>query len=164
MTLITLPQPPSPIPSRPQLHSRKHHHTYNGIHSLPTSTQVRPSSSPSSNPPPLTNTHEAGAEPEAILRPAYEVTLYYAHNRACTIYRTSDDFATLRNGLTAWQDAPALRKPEEQQQEQQQAPHGSAQDESQYLDHFLREALAKRPYECAMEFFLRRRMGDCEGR
>ncbi|KAK3694629.1 hypothetical protein B0T22DRAFT_452988 [Podospora appendiculata] len=130
---ITLPPTPSPIPTIPQLHSRKHHHTYNGTHSLPATTLVQLSTLNSAP----TNTDTDETEP---LRPVYEVTLFYAHNRACTIYRTSDDFATLRNGLAAWQDA------------------------SQDLDHFLRKALATRPYDCAMEFFLRRRMGDCEGR
>lgn len=78
----------------------------------------------------------------------YEILLYFGHNRACTIYRSWDDFKTLRRGLTPWKRPTAFCSP----------------NDVRSLDKFLREALVKRPHECAMEYFLRRRIDDCGGR
>lgn len=123
-----------PIPTKPQLHSRKHHHTYNGLRHLPTVTWVRS--------PTLRNTERG----DYIL--VYEIILYFGHNRACTIYRTWDDFRVLRRGLTPWRRASVF----------------CSENDVRSLDRFLKEALAKRPHECAMEYFLRRRFDDCGGR
>jgi hypothetical protein len=78
----------------------------------------------------------------------YEVILYYGHNRACTIYRTWDDFKTLRRGITPTKITSGVRGP----------------SDVEGLHNFLKEALAKKPRDCAMEYFLRRRMEDCGGR
>lgn len=122
------------VPAKPQIHSRKHHDAYNGARHLPIATWVRS--------PTIRNTMHG----DYTL--VYEILLYFDHNRACTIYRSWDDCRALRRGLTPWKRAAAFR----------------SQNDVRGLDRFLREALAKRPHECAMEYFLRRRMEDCGGR
>ncbi|KAK0618387.1 hypothetical protein B0T17DRAFT_509930 [Bombardia bombarda] len=154
------------IPSKPQLHSRKYHHTYNGTRQLPIATWVQPLSSSSSYPP--TTSDQDGSSHDSAPLSSYEVELYYERNRACTIYRSWDDFVTLRNGLTMWPNAPPLCPDEEQhyaqEQEQLQLQPIHDQNHSHYLHRFLWEALGKWPHECAVEYFLRRRIGDCGGR
>ncbi|KAK0731673.1 hypothetical protein B0H67DRAFT_82848 [Lasiosphaeris hirsuta] len=137
------PSPIPALPSKPQLHSHKHHHTYNGVCHMPIATCVRRSSS----------TNQAADEcgPRRRQDRLFEVTLYYERNRACIIYRSWDDFATLEKNLTPWPSSQRCR-----------TAAGSRMDVYN-LHRFLREALAKRPHECAMEYFLRRRMGDCGG-
>lgn len=72
------------------------------------------------------------------------MTLFYPQNRACTIFRKHDDFVALERGLP-------IRGP------------SASGERIHVLDFqkFLEEAVAKCPKECAMEYFLRRRMGDC---
>ncbi|KAJ9145231.1 hypothetical protein NKR19_g6119 [Coniochaeta hoffmannii] len=123
----------APISTNLLFHSRKRHDSYNGTRHLPISTWVRS---------PTIRTTDYG---EHVL--VYEIVLFYSHNRACTIFRTWDDFRTLKRGLPSWKRATDFYSP----------------DDIQTLDGFLREALAKRPRECAMEYFLRRRMEDCAG-
>lgn len=123
----------APISTSLLFHSKKRHDSYNGSRHLPVSTWVRS---------PTIRTTEHG---EHIL--VYEIVLFYGHNRACTIYRTWDDFKSLKQGLPSWERAPAFYFPHD----------------IQGLDRFLGEALVKRPRECAMEYFLRRRMEDCSG-
>ncbi|KAK3394127.1 hypothetical protein B0H63DRAFT_37212 [Podospora didyma] len=125
------------VPSKPQLHSRKHHHTYNSTRHLPIATLVRY---------PAVRRQTAGHGSEYAL--VYEVMLYYERNRACTIYRSLADFARLRKGLMM--PLPEII-----------VNHDTG---SSILDLLLRQVLAKRPRECAVEYFLRRRMSDCGGR
>jgi len=121
------------IPTKPQFHSAKCHHTYNGTRVLPKASWVR---SPT--------VRDTGDGDYALV---YEIVLYYKHNRACTIYRSWEDFTKLRNNLALWKNAAAF----------------SSSHDLGGLHRFLREAIAKRPREVAMEYFLRRRMGDCGG-
>lgn len=122
------------VPTKPQLHSRRHHDAYNGARHLPKTVWVRS--------PTLQN---VGRGDYTLV---YEIILYFGHNRACTIYRSWDDFVTLRRGLTPWKRSAMF----------------CSHHDVRGLDRFLREALAKRARECAMEYFLRRRIDDCGGR
>ncbi|KAK3329340.1 hypothetical protein B0H66DRAFT_596928 [Apodospora peruviana] len=150
------------IPVKPQLHTSKHHHVYNGARSLPLFTWVR-----SSLMMPMTtrpSTTEAGQGRDRIIpernraTPSssssaviYEVKLYYAHNRACTVYRSWDDFARLSKGPTSSYNTMATPLCVERH------VHGPC------LHKFLREVLERWPHEASVEYFLRRRMGDCGG-
>jgi len=126
-------QAPS-IPAKPQLHSAKCHHTYNGTRLLPITTWVRS---------PTVREDEFGQWALVI-----EIVLYYDHNRACTIYRTWPDFEKLRANIPPWKNMTHISSPED----------------IRGMHRFLREALTKNRRGCAMEYFLRRRMGDCGGR
>ena len=123
-----------PLPAKPQLHSAKCHHTYNGTRTLPITTWVRS---------PTVRENEFG---EYLL--AIEIVLYYDHNRACVIYRTFDDIQRLRDNIGSWKNMATI----------------SSSEDIRGMHRFLREALAKQPRACALEYFLRRRMGDCGGR
>lgn len=83
---------PPTLKMRPQLHSRRYHHTYNGARCLPRALWIRSA-----------RVRDSG--------PVYEILLCYDHNRACTIYRTWDDFRRLRSGLGHWRNAPASPPP-----------------------------------------------------
>lgn len=124
---------PGPLMMRPQLHSRRCHHTYNATRCLPRAVSVRSA--------------RARGDPPAAPPAAYEIVLYYDHNRACTIYRTWDDLRRLRSGLGPWRGAPAPC---------------SARDVAA-AQRFLCEAVSKKGREVAMEYFLRRRIDDCGG-
>ncbi len=118
MQLRPAQQPP--IPTKPQFHSARCHHTYNGTKVLPVATWVR---SPT--------VRDAGDGQYALV---YEIVLYYSHNRACTIYRAYDDFTKLRGHLEPW-ERPATFS-------------SSADVGGMHL--FLGEALANRPASCAI--------------
>ncbi|KAK3940048.1 hypothetical protein QBC46DRAFT_314425 [Diplogelasinospora grovesii] len=139
-----LPEHVSPVPAKPQIHSHKYHHTYNGTRQLPSSIWVRPT-------PTLNKIHDGEGGEHTL---AYEVTLYYQKNRACTIYRTWDDFVQLSEGLSAasW-GAETTAMPT--------LSSGFVILDSDFLDAYLRDVLTKRPNEIATEYFLRRRIGDC---
>lgn len=132
----------SSIPNKPQLHSRRHHctATYNPTKCMPSNSWVRgltliQDSSNSRNPQDLHFTL------------VYEIVLFYSANRACTIYRTWDDFERLRKTIGPWKNAPRYED----------------QNDIVGLHLFLREAMTKKPRECAMAYFLKRRMEDCGG-
>lgn len=138
------------LPTRPQVHSHKHHNAYNGSRHLPIATRVKRSPAPRG--------FEYGGNDGCIHRDqhllhrhpryhVYEVTLFYPRNRACTVYRSREDFLSLERGGTLWRGAVPL------QSNEKIAAHE--------LQRFLDEALAKHPNACAVEYFLRRRMGDC---
>ncbi|KAI0599323.1 hypothetical protein F4775DRAFT_120605 [Biscogniauxia sp. FL1348] len=124
---------PKLAPAKPQLHSRKHHHIYNGVGRLPRNCWVRS--------PTLCNT---AYEDYALV---YEIILYFDHNRACTIYRSWEDFERLRKTMAPWKGAVRYED----------------RNDVQGMHRLLREALSKRPRDCALEYFLRRRMEDCGG-
>lgn len=133
------PQRPRGLPRRPQVHSSKHHHTYNGVRSVPSATWVRSQAVRQAQP-------ESPMKEEA-LAVHYEIILYYPRNRACTIYRTLDDFEQLRQSLPELKDSG----------------EGSADgDTLASLDSFLRNVVRKRSDAVALEYFLRRRIGDCQ--
>jgi hypothetical protein len=121
------------LPEKPLLHSRKHHDNYNGARCLPTSVWLQSSTS---------HLTEYGD-----YRIVYEIVLFYDHQRACTIRRTWDDFMALRRGLPPWKRQTTF----------------TSQHDAHGMQAFLGEALMKRPRECALEYFLRRRMEDCTG-
>ncbi|TPX11219.1 uncharacterized protein E0L32_001037 [Thyridium curvatum] len=134
------PQRPRGLPRRPQVHSSKHHHTYNGVRSVPSATWVRSQAARQAQP-------ESPMKEEALVV-HYEVILYYPRNRACTIHRTLEDFEQLRQSMPELKDSSS---------------EASADgDTLASLDSFLRNAVRKRRDAVALEYFLRRRIGDCQ--
>src|SRR4051812_43518292 len=83
-----------PSPLKPQLHSRKCHHTYNATRHLPLAVWIR----------------SARVKDSAVV---YEIVLCYEHNRACTISRTWEDFQKLKSGLGNWRNAPTFCSPKD---------------------------------------------------
>jgi len=129
---------------RPQVHSRKHHHVYNGCGGLPLDTYVRSPTFASLDDP----TDPAHCDINHLL--VYEVVLCFGNNRACTIQRSRADFELLRKTIHPWKTGPPTAIPRDS-------------SDVVVLHHFLCEALHHRPQDCALEFFLRRRMDDCGG-
>ncbi|KAK1835605.1 hypothetical protein QBC39DRAFT_147546 [Podospora conica] len=138
------PQPSTILPTKPQIHSHKHHNAYNGTHHLPLAVGVKRSTAASR---PTQPNHLRYPQNGRFHARLYAVTLFYEHNRACTIFRTMDDFVALRRGL------PTTGKPVWKRNE----PIYGVVD----MQQFLGDTVAKFPKECALEYFLRRRMGDC---
>lgn len=182
------------IPLKPQLHTRKHHSAYNGARSLPIFTWVRPSTKSLNalrshattwggggsrnsglgartrdrdryKPQPLISSTSSSSATSAWSATLYEVKLYYSKNRACTIYRSWDDFVRLGHGLSlsggiamstttgasgAAVAAAAICT--------ERHPHSST-----CLQKFLKHVMQRFPKEPAVEFFLRRRIDDCGG-
>lgn len=122
-------------PTGPQIHSNKHHNAYNGAAHLPRAVSVKratAASRPTSRPRPRGD-------------PLYAVTLYYEHNRACTIFRGRDYFVCLERGL------PIRIGPDWTEENIHPLD----------LQKLLEDAVEKCPREVALEWVLRRRMGDC---
>jgi hypothetical protein len=129
--------PPSqdpPIPTKPQVHSRKHHSSYHGTKHYPYAAWVRS--------PTIRSTYLEGASTLV-----YEIVLYYRHNRACRIFRTWEDFSRLigPQSLNGWMEADGI------------APEQNIER----LHRFLSDLIQKKKEDCAVEFFLRRRLEDC---
>ncbi|KAK1752393.1 hypothetical protein QBC47DRAFT_404727 [Echria macrotheca] len=143
------PIPPSH--NKPQLHSHKHHSqaAYNGSRHLPLSTRIRRSAAHHFHlyHSLLSNPSDDDDIPQRR-EPVFEVTLFYARNRACTLFRTREDF----DALVAGSGIPPLKR---------EGWKGRGKVDVGFLERVLGEAIAKRPGECAVEYFLRRRMGDC---
>ncbi|KAK5663372.1 hypothetical protein OQA88_3800 [Cercophora sp. LCS_1] len=141
-TIASLPE----FPTKPQIHSHKHHNAYNGSRHLPISIRVKRSPAPH-----LQSANDDGCTQHHYRphhgRHVFAVTLFYERNRACTIYRSREDFTQLERAAPQARGLITLR------------PNGRA--DAHYLQRLLLEAIAKRPNECAVEYFLRRRMGDC---
>ncbi len=96
--LIKLPPASTPTllkDSKPPLHTRKNHDSYNGTLHMPlaTHTQYLPASGSSS--------------------PYYLITLFYPHNRACTLFRSPADLLTLRQGLATADADPTIGEKDE---------------------------------------------------
>lgn len=164
--------------NKPQLHSRKCHHTYNATRCLPSAVWIRSlrfgldldNSRPHSR-----HGSDYGSDDDeddrAILGDndcaffsssctvLYEIVLYYDHNRACTIYRTPEDFAKLKEAV-----GPAkYRKWVPQQKTHGLAP-SSAVEDVEDLQRLLSKTISRKGRDCpALEYFLRRRMNDCGG-
>lgn len=132
---MRVPINPPSHSTTPQIHSNKHHNAYNGAAHLPLAVSVKRACRPYMRPRPRAH-------------PLYAVTLYYEHNRACTIIRSRNHFDDLERGL------PGIRGPKCTTEE----PSGVHPLELQKL---LQKAVEKCPGEVALEWFLRRRIGDC---
>lgn len=162
---MQLKQPPSlTTPDKPQLHSRKCHHTYNATRSPPLAIWVRslrfgPDVDLDGN------LHLGGggggggycaaASSTALVH--YEILLCYEHNRACTIYRTPQDCRRLRLGIGTL--SPGRRSGADSAT----AAGECTVEDVEVLQGYLREAIEKKWRDCALEYFLRRRMEDCGG-
>ncbi|CAN8099240.1 unnamed protein product [Discula destructiva] len=144
---------PTVIPNnKPQLHSRKCHHTYNATSRLPRALWVR-----------SLRFGDADFNKQVDLLSIectlfYEIVLYYDHNRACTIYRTPDDFRLLKSGIGKLSHCHQGDSDADLQFWAQ-----TAVEDVEVLQQYLSEAVSKRGKSCALEFFLRRRMEDCGG-
>lgn len=142
---------------RPQLHSRRCHHTYNATRLLPRAIWVR--SLCLSDPDPASGSLPLHAPVERATV-SYEILLYYDHNRACTIYRTPGDVRRLRASVAV--GAAAL--PHQKRQRSASPPQEECVVEDlQDVQAFLCEVMRKKGRDCALEYFLRRRMVDCGG-
>lgn len=84
-------------PLKPQLHSRKCHHTYNATRHLPQAVWIRAVRLSKENPSTV----------------VYEIVLCYPHNRACIIDRTWEDFQKLKSGIGSWRNGPTFSSPKD---------------------------------------------------
>lgn len=137
---------PSNTLPKPQLHSRKCHHTYNATKCLPRAIWVR---SLRFDDPDLNDELDVSGNCTLV----YEILLFYNHNRACTIYRTPDDFRLLKSGLGRLSCGEELAA----------ASRVCLVEDVDVVQRYLCEAIKKKGRECALEYFLRRRMEDCGG-
>lgn len=140
----------SPIPlTKPQVHSRKCHHTYSATRQLPRALWIRSLRFGDAD-----FNQKLDLSQECTL--FYEIVLYYNHNRACTIYRTPDDIRVLKSGigkLSRLHDSGS-----------ELVPWGQpVVEDVEVLQQYLCEVISKRAKNCALEYFLRRRMEDCGG-
>ncbi|KAJ4394571.1 hypothetical protein N0V93_003790 [Gnomoniopsis smithogilvyi] len=87
----------------------------------------------------------------------YEIVLYYDHNRACTIFRTPDDFRMLKSGIGKLSQSHGSRDEELVTWDQ------PIVEDVEVLQQYLCEVISKKAKSRALEFFLRRRMEDCGG-
>lgn len=138
---------PSNTLPKPQLHSRKCHHTYNATKCLPRAIWVRSLRFGDAD---LIHELDVGGDCTLV----YEILLFYKHNRACTIYRTPDDFRLLKSGLGRLSCGGDLAAA---------ASRECLVEDVEVLQQYLCEAIQKKARECALEYFLRRRMDDCGG-
>lgn len=178
---MQLEQHDAPISSlaRPQLHSRKCHHTYNATRCLPRAVWVRslrinyinyPSLVRDKHRQPL-HSHDGGSGEGGdggACTLAYEILLYYQHNRACTIYRTPQDVRRLRSGLGRLSSSSSSSSSSPLRDALGGGGGGSPGEcvmveDVEALQLYLCEAIGKRGRDCALEYFLRRRMEDCDG-
>lgn len=128
------------LKTKPQLHTKKCHQTYNGTRTLPRAIWIR---------------SQHFRDPDPVV---YEILLYYKHNRACTIFRTAEDFRNLKYGIgRGTGDSPNFQLPAIR------CVPGEEEDDVEVLQRYLCEAISKKRKEGALEYFLRRRGGDCGG-
>lgn len=140
-----------------QLHSRKCHHTYNATRHLPKALWIRSLRFGDSDFNQKLDLHKD----DCVL--FYEVILYYDHNRACTLYRTPDDFRLLKSGIGKLSRCNGGGSVD---LTTSAPPAWGAQtgvEDVEVLQRFLCEAIRKKGKNCALEHFLRRRMEDCGG-
>lgn len=174
------PQPETRL--KPQLHTQKNHNSYNGTRTLPIATRVRRQQRPipdSDSEAQTTDKQERKPKHRSKSRepedesPLYEITLYYPHNRACTIYRSRQDFLLLRTGFTSRSSSTApqpLSTPRSGRMIDGENDHTSDGEKvskaAAKWDKLLRaavESFAKYGHgRHSVEWFLRRRLGDCE--
>lgn len=161
------PNPPFSSLARPQLHSRKCHHTYNATRCLPRAIWVR--SLRVKGLELVMNKHRhqlcdggrLGGGDGGDCALAYEILLYYQHNRACTIYRTPEDVRRLRSGLGRLSSSSP--PPRDGLGSGGSPGQCVVVEDVEAVQVYLCEAIGKRGRDCALEYFLRRRMEDCDG-
>ncbi|KAK3498012.1 uncharacterized protein B0T23DRAFT_99257 [Neurospora hispaniola] len=153
---------------KPQLHTQKNHNCYNGTRTLPIATLVRPqhnSTPDSDSQPQREDKPKSESKTHKDESPLYEVTLYYPHNRACTIYRSREDFWLLRTGLLSSSSSTAPQPLATLPTENKEESEGDSEDVDKW-DAMLKEALKRFKTSGhgrhSVEWFLRRRLGDCE--
>ncbi|KAK3356195.1 hypothetical protein B0H65DRAFT_70693 [Neurospora tetraspora] len=159
---------------KPQLHTQKNHNSYNGTRTLPIATRVRAQHKP--RPDSDSQAQDKDRQKRKSKRrsksrsqedesPLYEITLYYPHNRACTIYRSREDFSSLRTGLSSRSSSTAPQPLATQPSYNKTEGEGGPKEVAKW-DSMLRKALerfAKSGHgRHSVEWFLRRRLGDCE--
>lgn len=109
--------------------------------------------------------HKSKSENHKDEPPLYEITLYYPHNRACTIYRSREDFWLLRTGLLSCSSSTAPQPLATLPTENKEESEGDSEDVDKW-DAMLKEALKRFRKSGhgrhSVEWFLRRRLGDCE--
>jgi hypothetical protein len=149
--------------SKPQLHSHKHHNTYNGSRHLPLAVSVRRSPRLQRLDGDNKCSHHHRQHTQQPHHRLYEVTLYYAHNRACTLYRSWDDFVRLDPGLQAslTVGSGVLSNGINSIASRERTRMTGKRVDVRLIEGALRVALAKAPGSCSVEYFLRRKMGDC---
>ncbi|KAI6372416.1 hypothetical protein MCOR25_003737 [Pyricularia grisea] len=132
----TPPSEQPQIPTRPKVHSMRYHssNVYVGTTTMPSAFSVRPASG-TSNPDDTSD---------------YIVELFYHRNRACSLYRTEDDFRALVSGIMSSNVVPNM-------------PSLTSPPRVQDLEAALALAIRADRTGCAVEYFLRRRMEDCGG-
>ncbi|KAK3495919.1 hypothetical protein B0T13DRAFT_310002 [Neurospora crassa] len=154
---------------KPQLHTQKNHNCYNGTRTLPIAILIRsqdkstpdPDSQPQCEDKPKSESKNHKDDES----PLYEITLYYPHNRACTIYRSREDFWLLRTGLLSCSSSTAPQPLATIPPGNKEESEGDTEDVAKW-DAMLREALKRFKKSGhgrhSVEWFLRRRLGDCE--
>lgn len=160
---------------KPQLHTQKNHSSYNGTRTLPIATRVRRQNKPPTLDPD-SQTQDNGDQKRKSKRrsklrrtedesPLYEVTLYYPHNRACTIYRSREDFWLLRTGISSRSSSAAPQPLSTPPSDGIKKCEDETKEVAKW-DSLLRKGLerfAKNGHgRYSVEWFLRRRLGDCE--
>ncbi|KAJ4388398.1 hypothetical protein N0V85_007598 [Neurospora sp. IMI 360204] len=159
---------------KPQLHTQKNHNSYNGTRTLPIATRVRAQHKPrpdsdsearDKDRPKGKSKRKSKSRSQEDESPVYEITLYYPHNRACTIYRSREDFSLLRTGLSSRSSSTAPQPLATQPPYNKTEGEGGPKEVAKW-DSLLRKALerfAKSGHgRHSVEWFLRRRLGDCE--
>lgn len=136
--------------AKPQVHSRKCHHTYNATRELPRALWIRSLRFGDAD---FNQTLDLTKECTLF----YEIVLYYKHNRACTIFRTPDDFRMLKSGIGK------LSKTQGSTEDEWAASCQPIVEDVEVLQHYLCEVISKKAKSCALEYFLRRRLEDCGG-
>lgn len=165
---LDVPKGPLAALARPQLHSRKCHHTYDATRCLPRAIWVRSlrisgldlmtRSDGREQSMARDDDEEQDGSRAGDCAVAYEILLYYQHNRACTIYRTPEDVRRLRLGVGPLPSGPGCGGGE-----MGSGLDGEGVEDVEVLQRYLCEAIKKKKRDCALAYFLRRRMEDCDG-
>ncbi|KAF3764943.1 hypothetical protein M406DRAFT_331258 [Cryphonectria parasitica EP155] len=149
--------PPAAARTKPQLHSRQCHYTYNGTRHLPRAIWIR--SLRFDLDPDLLDDSTTTTSSSLT----YEILLYYDHNRACTIYRSPEDFRRLKCAVGRLSTTAAAATTTTTTTTTTSISDERVVEDVEVLQRFLVEALRKKGGDWAVEYFLRRRMDDCGG-
>ncbi|PSR74784.1 hypothetical protein BD289DRAFT_211687 [Coniella lustricola] len=182
---LKTPQSRGPALPKPQVHSRQCHHTYNATRKLPRAIWIRSlrfdldsivydSSDKQGE---SSYSDEDAYNHDKSL--CYEILLYYDHNRACTIYRSPEDFRRLKYSVGKLPISPPSSSgngkmrmtakgarsdcDDSSTDEEVASADESAVEDVEVLQRYLVRAVEKKRGDCALEYFLRRRMDDCGG-
>lgn len=179
---LKTPQSRGPALAKPQVHSRSCHHTYNATRKLPRAIWIRSlrfdldsiiNQQNNNN-----YSHEDASYNNTDSALCYEILLYYDHNRACTIYRSPEDFRRLKYSIG---QLPVSSSSSNNNNKKKKTSRSVSSDDSdstddevlpadecvvedvEVLQRYLVQAVEKKRGDCALEYFLRRRMEDCGG-